>query len=411
MENQLSLTNLTYDANDDNKQQECYINHLAFNHNTFNKENRPGSYMDPTLLRPQEGYYTEEENYEDLSDIPNNVNDNVYETLPIAKEKEQHVMYRQPQLTVVPPAQIDMTEINNIKQDLKKTKRCLIILGLLVMVLLLVSITAVVLAVTLSIKAIPAVSSVALGPQAQIAQGSVQHQLSNNSEWINKLSSEVEWLHVRVNTSTKELNDKMGDFSNQIRENLTGLDQVLNTVKVHFNMTESEVQQTAFHVASLQSQVRNTEDDIVFIRRTVTHLQTQLNTTQTNFSMVNQQLANVRNQLTTANLSLVSTSNRITGLQTSINNRLSSPVNLYQNCVRDTSTCSVSRLINDNRRSYCSTPFLNASITVSKLIFHIANPCNVGPTSVLGMLSWQSMTQSLVEATMMQINHYILNLI
>ena len=369
MENQLSLTNLTYDANN---RKECYVNHLAFNHKAFKKENLPGSYMDPIMLRPQEGYYTEEENYEDLSGIPPKVMDNVYETLPIAKENEQQLQYQQHDWTVVPPAQIDKTEIDKIKQDLNKTKRCLIILGLLVVVLLFVSITAVILVVMLSTKATSALTSSALGPQAQVAQGGVQDQLTNNSEWINKLSSEVEWLSVIVNSSTKELNDILSDSSKQIWENLTDIVQVLNAVKVHFNVTESEVQQTSFHVASLQGQVHNTEDDIVSIRRTVTHLQTQLNATQTNFSTVNQQLANMRNQLSTANSSLTSTSNRVTSLQTSINNRLNSPVNLYQNCRQHTSTCSISRLINDNRRSYCSTPFLNASITVSKLIVHIA---------------------------------------
>lgn len=364
MENQLSFTNLMYAANDTPKQQESYVNHSAFNHKDLNQ---PESYMDPSVLRSNEGCI-EEENYEDLRDILPQTTDNIYETLPTANGKEQQSQYQLLEQTIVPKVQIDRTEIDKIKQDLRKTKMCVMILGLLVVVLLLVSITAFVLAVTLSTKATTAAPSAAIGPQAQVAQGNVPDQLTNNSEWINKLSSEIKWLYVEVNTSTRELNDKISDSSIQIWENLTDIHLVLNTVNVHLNMTKSDVQQTTSEVASLQNQVCNAQDDIISIIGTVRDLQSQLNITQTNLNTVNQQLADVRNQLTTANLLLASTSSQVTSLQTSITNRLSSPVNLYRNCHRNTSTCTISRLINDNRRSYCNTPTRNANITVSQSI-------------------------------------------
>ena len=419
MENQRSLCNLTYEPVDTQLQQESYINHSAFRDEASNNQARPESYMDPSQLK---NGCNEEENYEDLADIQAKVCNNLYETLPIARAKTQPPE-RQPndsELKNFSKNQFDKTEISKIKQDLRQTKICLIIMGLLLLVILLLSTTAVVLAVILSEQTTSAIPPTTIGPQALVAQGNPLEQVTNNTELFNNFSSEVERIYDKLNTSAIEVNSDLRDLTIQTFENLTGIQQAVNFVRdelnVHVNqlqhqllksqlnvsllttevlnlqhelrvtqnkidtvetrisnvsMTQNNLQfrlttiqtnlsQTSQQVERLQGRISTTENDIVSIRGTVASLQTLQTAIQTNVNTVSTQLNNVHSQLTSAQLSVSLTSSQVTN----INNRLRSPVNLYQNCRRDTASCSVQQLINDNRRSYCSTSDLSANITV-----------------------------------------------
>lgn len=92
----------------------------------------------------------------------------------------------------------------------------------------------------------------------------------------------------------------------------------------------------------------------------------QLRSIQDELQALNHRVLSLENQLRVAQNDAISSNFQVNGLQTIINNitnQLSSPVNLYQNCQQDTSSCNITTF--RDTRLFCSTSALAINIEVS----------------------------------------------
>ena len=311
---------------------------------------RPVSYIHPFTIRND---CVDEENYETLTEIQTQFN--IYERPPVVEEAKEPTKSKPnvSDIKKVDTWDCEGTEIMKIKQDLRKTKVSVIILASFVIVFLITSVIAVALAVTIPLHNTTDGQSLIAGPQAQLGQNNLSRQGINDStlQIIANVSSEFDVLRDIVNASAWKLTSELSKFMNQTRGNHSNSLSKLEDLR-------NDLTSKADQLHRLIQQMSN--------RSNATSLEDQLTTIQTNANTLSTQLNNLGQQLnlTQSNVTLVS--NLATTLQVSLNNHLSSPLELYQNCHQDITSCSVTRLINNNRRIFCSTPSLNASITVGK---------------------------------------------
>ena len=303
--------------------------------------------------------------------------------------------------------------------------------GTVCCVFFIVSLAAVILATSTSWQNATENQSVSLGPQAQVGQGNVNKELINNFSHelqmlydtlnasikeLYALRSELKQLTTQTQYNFSDVLAELGAMGDNISSHIgqlqyeltkaqsnitsvanqvislqsqlqstqngivsvedraTNLGLVQNGLQNQFNMTQSDVTLASHQITSLQNQLHTIQGNVGSVNRSVTNLQGQLSTTQTNVTTLNIQVGNLQYQLSATQTDLASVSSRVTGLQTSVNNHLSSPgpVNLYQNCHQDTTSCSISSLINDNRRLLCTTSSLEANITVGQRVIMYA---------------------------------------
>ena len=420
------------EAHGNNTSPESYINYPA------QRENRPESYVNPQQLRCSATQYptrpesyvdpsvfvnscAEDENYESLTDIQTKVNSNLYEVPPALKVVQPSPKTQINEDKDCTNCHFDKTEIIKIQNDLRKTNIFLMIFGLLLLVFLLISITAVVLAVILSSPNTKEENVILSTPEAQVGQGRAPEQL-NNSGQINMLYSELSRVNETLKFSTQELNSALSELANLTQQNLSNFVAELNTVKdsldfymsqlqnqlsmaqrnmtllneritylqnqllatqnmidelenrvtgvyvtqsdiqTRYNMTQSNLTQINNQLRTLQEQVSTVDTDSV--SDAVARIQTRLSAVETNYNAINLHFSNVQTQLNTTQTSVSLVSSQLNSFQTLINNRLNNQVNLYQNCRQDRATCLISILTNDNRRVFCSTDTLSRNITV-----------------------------------------------
>ena len=150
----------------------------------------------------------------------------------------------------------------------------------------------------------------------------------------------------------------------QVEGNIGDLILVQSNLQRNLNATQSNLTQVRHEIGNVQNQLNTTGDKLELVNERATVLQGQLTTTQANMTTLNMQVNTLRQQLTTTESNLTLVSSQAANIQASLNNHLRSPIELYQNCRQDTTSCSVSILANNNRRLYCNTPSLNATVTV-----------------------------------------------
>ena len=366
-----------------------------------------------------------DENYETLTDIQTKFN-NIYEAPPVIHiSPEQQPKPEVNELKDSTACPHDHTEITKIKHDLRKNKILLMIYGLLLVIFLLIAITAVALTVVLSPQsAVPQKDmNTAVGPEAQLGEVTAM----NNNEKINILSLEIEKINQTLNDFIQEysrnLNEKSAEilqtlssvvadleavnstlifninqFQNEFgatRATITSLNNQqsalqtqlqaaqsrvdtlqadimnINALQRNFqtllNITQRNLTQIGRNLSSLQDRVDTTQDEMRSLRSSVVQIQSNQGITESTINAVNLHIHQVQNQLNTTQTSVGLVSSQITSFQTLVNNRLSAPVRIYQNCRQDTTTCTISTLINDDRRMLCTTASQRTNITVGKI--------------------------------------------
>ena len=426
---------------------ESYVDPAIFKENTQGKPVRPESYVNPLAIAAEAResqstsaeYYVDpstlndgcecdgEENYETLTEIQTRFN--LYEVPPVIECKKQPPPtseLTQDKEKTFESCDRDKTEINKIKEDLRKTKILLLILGLLLVLVVLLSVTAVILAVATSRNSLGS-ENVVLGPQARVGQGNQSGQPTAEPASANSLSARFEEVYAQMDAYRDEVNQNISELVshawqnlsevavkvknvsdglssdiNQLQQQLSSLELnfsslrnehvhtegQLNTLKDRLEKQEERVTNfsltqmmlldqfrsnlSRFHqrVENLQENVHSTHTDVGMLRGRVTQVENRTANITDGVNTANQQIGQIQYQLNTTRSDVAAVNSRLTSVQTSINNRLNSPVNLYQNCRHDSTSCNYFRAINDNRRLFCSTPSTPANITVSSKHAH-----------------------------------------
>ena len=141
--------------------------------------------------------------------------------------------------------------------------------------------------------------------------------------------------------------------------------------------------------------IHTTNDNILAIERLFNQLNQLTHSTQNNFSIaipnlstvqtdvrdLRNRMSNIETQLTTVQRNITNIHSVTNGMQMSINtinNQLSSPVNLYQNCRQDTSTCNLTTF--RDTRLFCSTSAMPINIQVSFTVILISFLSSFLPT-------------------------------
>ena len=388
---------------------------------------RPVSYIHPFAIRKD---CVDEENYETLTEIQTQFNIYECPPIIEEAKEHPKSKPNVSDIKKDDTWHCEGTEITKIKQDLRKTKVSVIILASFVVVFLIISLIAVALAVILPLHNTTENQSLMAGPQAILAPNKLSGQGINDStlQIIVNLSSEFDILRDIVNASawkltselSKLMNQTRGNHSNSLSEledlrndltsqadqlhrliqqmsnrsnatslanqvislqnqsqmvqskimlaenNITGLVLTQSNLQKNLNVTQSNLNQVNHQIGSLQNQLSATQNQLESVDERATAVEDQLTTIQTIVNTLTTQVNNLGQQLnlTQSNVTLVSS--QTANLQVSLNNHLSSPIELYQNCYQDTTSCSVSELAYNNRLIVCSTPPLNATITVGQ---------------------------------------------
>ena len=382
---------------------------------------RPVSYINPCVTRDG---CIDEENYETLTDIQTEFN-NIYERLPTTggdtlqpTQSETNDLKLKKKDYAGP---FDENEIRRIKQDLRKTKVSVIILASFVAVFLIISLAAVALAVTIPIRNTAESQPKASGPQAIVSTDNsftegmeIRAELRKLEETFNatirRLSGEhselMDQTHRNYSSALSKLEDLRNDFlfhANMLhhmiqqttnQSNATSLVNQIVTLQDQSQQAQSKIMQAEGHIDNLmlaqsnlqnnisatqsnltqvqhqignvQTQLTTTEREVESVDNQVTALQGQLTTIQTNVTTLNTQMSSLRQQFIATQTNITMVNSQAASLQASLNNHLSTPVQPYRNCHQNTTSCFVSRLLNNNRRLLCNTPLLHANITVGE---------------------------------------------
>ena len=391
---------------------------------------RPESYVNPCDIRDTSSCYVNEENYETLTEVQTQFNiyehlPNAEEnTLQNKTNETNDIKLKREGNTCI----IEDKEMMKIKQDLRKTKVSVIILAVFVVLLLVISLIAVALAVTIPQRVSTENLSETNGPQAVIAPGPENPSIQSTRTMLMGLSSELQELQDTVNATFRSLTSQQNELMEQARQNISDVvsqlgtlrniftshsDRLHNLIQLitnHSNTTSLVNQVTTLQNQSqqMQSKIMQAEGQIADLMLTQSNLQMNVNVTQGNLTQLRHLISNVQNQLSTNQREVEAVDNKVTAiryqltttqtnltalygemnyaqqllittqrnvahvrnqtssLQTSLNYHLSSSIDLYRNCHQNIVSCSVSRLINDDRRLFCSTPTLNANVTVSQ---------------------------------------------
>jgi predicted nucleic acid-binding Zn-ribbon protein len=393
---------------------------------------RPVSYLNPCAIREST---IDEENYETLTEVQTQFN-NIYEQLPTAggdrdtpqphdkTDETNHLKVKKKDDCV-----LDESEIVKIKQDLRKTKISMIILALFVVVLLIISLVAVALAVTIPQRTSTEDQVEADGPQAVIApqNPSTQELDTSTQQMITDLAVELQKLQDTVNATSRRLISEQSDLLAQTRQNFSDIGSQLSNLRssyalqynqlyhlirqitnqsnatslinqlitlqdqsrqmqskiteaeghIHdlmlmqsnlqknFNTTQNNLTQVRHQINIVQNQLDINQREVGAVGDRVRAVQDQLTITRANITSFNGQTNLIRQQLTTTQTNITDIRNQALSIQTSLNNHLSSSIEPYRNCRQDTASCSVTNFANNNRRLLCSTPTLNTNVTVS----------------------------------------------
>ena len=404
---------------------------------------RPVLYLNPCVIKDS---CIDEENYETLTDVQTQFN-NIYECLPAAggdtlqptQSEEQDLPLKKKDNA----GPFDENEIKKIKRDLRKTKVSVIILASFVVVFLVVSLVAVALAVTIPLQNRAESQPKVNGPQAIVSpdnpstQGmddntqQIKAQLRKLEETLNatirRLSGEhselADQTHRNYSNVLSKLEDLRNDFISHAdklhhmiqqttnQSNATSLvNQVVilqnqsqqsqhkimqveghigdlmlgqNNLQKNLNATQNNLTLVRYQISNVQNQLSTAQSEVESVDNGVTELQGQLTTIQTNVTTLYTQMNSLRQQFTTAQTNVAMVSSQATSLQATLNNHLSSPIQLYSNCRQDTTSCSVSTLLNDERRLLCSTPSLSANITVGQQYVDLLAKPHIQPYSML----------------------------
>ena len=386
------------------------MEYLNQTYEDVNSQSRPVSYINPCVIRNS---CIDEENYETLTEVQTQF-DNIYEQLPTAErdtlqrktDGKDDLKVKEKENTPV----LDEREIVKIKQDLRKTKVSVIILTLFVVALLVISLVAVALAVTIPQRTSTENQLGSEGPQAVVAPGPEDRSSQGTRQMISDLTLELQKLQDTVNATVRRLISEQGDLMAQIRQNSNQLqhltqqitdqsnttsliNQVIvlqdgsremqskiteaegqidnlllmqNNLQKNFNATRNNLTQVRLQISMVENQLGTNQQEVRAVDDRVRAVQDQLITTRANITSLNGQISIVSLQLTITQTNIAAVRNQASSLQTSLNNYLRSSIEPYRNCHRDTASCSVSDLANNNRRLLCDTHALNASVTVSQ---------------------------------------------
>ena len=140
------------------------------------------------------------------------------------------------------------------------------------------------------------------------------------------------------------------------------LNQLIAVTQSNFSMVNkalnSQVLRLEDNQLSINTRLNNLEDNLLMTNN-------QLNTLENNVSTTDTQLDTLEGKLRLAQNNITSVNNQANSLQASVNtisNRMSSPVNLYQNCRQDTTACNITSF--RDTRLYCSTSALIINLQV-----------------------------------------------
>ena len=188
-----------------------------------------------------------------------------------------------------------------------------------------------------------------------MAQVALSENLNSVMQDIDFLFDEIQRLEENMNVSNDVIfasNEAISILSNLLlittTKNLTTI-EVMNTLVNQLNQLTVSTQN---NFSDSASQLSTIQDELHALDRKVSSLERQLRAAQ--------------NDVTDSVNSLQTTINNIT-------NRLSFPVNLYQNCRQDTSSCNITTF--RDTRLFCSTRALVINMEVSiyyvlRLAFH-----------------------------------------
>ena len=391
---------------------------------------RPVSYINPCAVRnsciDEENYETLAEVQTQFDNIYEQLPTAERDTLQHKTNENNDLKVKEKENAPI----IDEREIVKIKKDLRKTKVSVIILTLFVIALLVISLIAVALAVTIPQRTSTENQLGSHGPQAVVAPDDPSSQGLDTStqQMISDLTSELKQLQDTVNATIRNLISEHRDFMVQTRQNVSDIGSQLGNLRSayatqsnqlhhltqqitnqsnatslinqvialqdqsremqskiteaegridnlmlmqsdlqkNFNATQNNLTQVRHQISIVQNQLSTNQRELGAVDDRVRAVQDQLTTTRANITSLNGQISLIQQQLTTTQTNIAAVRNQASSLQISLNNHLSSSIQPYRNCRQDISSCSVTTLINSNRRLLCNTPAVNANVTVSQ---------------------------------------------
>ena len=184
------------------------------------------------------------------------------------------------------------------------------------------------------------------------------------------LTRRIEELEVKLNQTQESKNnqqislvhviDKLNSLQNTTTEQLSSLQSSVDTLNTAKNTA-------LIRFNSLQSSVDTLTTDRDTTMAQLSSLQSSVDTLNTGRVTTTARLSSLQASLNTLNTGRDTTTDQLSNLQSSVNTlttRVNSPVNLYQNCIQDTRSCTGSQSGYSYFKS-CTTGSLPTSITVS----------------------------------------------
>lgn len=258
-------------------------------------------------------------------------------------------------------SELENADLKDMKVTLNITRKYLITMILLTLFLLIISLVAIALAIASYSRSIPATNdSISSLDRIQ----NELHQLStmtesNVSNLLNQLMTTANYnLEITNNNFSSQLeivSNSVYNLShalNQLaRETQNGMSQITNNINVLGSQVSHLASVTQNNITRVQNQVNNHLSSYAMIQSTVTDLQDDLSSIQSQF-ISNSRAEQIHNDIRQQ-------------INTTIQSRLRSPINLYQGCYDSETSCSLQPWLSSSQPLFCNTSQYSITRTVS----------------------------------------------
>ena len=174
----------------------------------------------------------------------------------------------------------------------------------------------------------------------------VLHTTASNESYLQEiktLQKEVQTLREIANRTGQENETTLNNFYEEI---LSKIDQLTTTTDTQLDSHLNKVLNLQSAMESLANQVNNL----------TIHVNSSYQVQETSVAHLATAVGTITNQV-----------NSFQSSMDTLNTRINSPVNIYQNCIKDTASCEGSPLAKTSYRKACITPTLPINTTVSGL--------------------------------------------
>ena len=194
---------------------------------------------------------------------------------------------------------------------------------------------------------------------------------TTTTDQLNDLQSVANMLNSTTMKQLSDLQSSVNTLNTTTMEQLNSLQSSVDTLSTAQNGTDTQVTSLQSSLSTLTTQQTSTSSQ-------VTSLQTSVNVLTTQQVSINSQVTSLQSSVNTFTTQQVSTRTQLTSVHLSVSNLTSrinsiSSIDLYEDCLQETSSCTISAGLNSYWRS-CSTPSLNINPSVSSVVL-VPMPC------------------------------------